>query len=94
MSGIEHGLLRLVGIAGRLPPGFEELRAEPRVESYRMLDRVAADWEAGAIRFDRPGERLLGATMGGRLANCCKWRHFGCRSVCRSKTRRTSWSLC
>ena len=40
--------------------GFDGLRAHARMEGYRLLDRLAAEWQEGA-RFDRRGEALLGA---------------------------------
>jgi len=47
--------------------GFDGLRAQARTEGYRLLDRLAAEWEGGA-RFDRRGEALLGAWRGTALA--------------------------
>ena len=51
-----------------LPPGFEALRAAALAEGHRNLDRLAADWASGAIRFDRDGEALLVAYIGDELA--------------------------
>ena len=59
---------RLERVVGELPTGFETMRAEARAEGYRNLDRLAADWASGAIRFNRPGEALLVAYVGGELA--------------------------
>jgi GNAT superfamily N-acetyltransferase len=44
------------------------LRTEAQAEGYRMLDRLAADWESGALRFDRDGEALFAAYSGDALA--------------------------
>ena len=51
-----------------LPAGFARLQAEAAAEGYRHLDRLAAEWEARALRFDRPGEALLAGFCGGELA--------------------------
>ena len=60
--------IRLLPVSVGLPVGFDDLREEAHTEGYRMLDRLAADWEAGMVRFDRPGERLLAAEGNGVLA--------------------------
>ena len=60
--------VRLVAVAENLPPGFDQLRDDARAEGYRFLDRLADDWIAGTIRFDRPGEMLLAADANGILA--------------------------
>jgi GNAT superfamily N-acetyltransferase len=60
--------VRIVQVVENLPPGFETLRDEARAEGYRMLDRLATDWDTGALRFNRPGEALLVAYIGGTLA--------------------------
>jgi GNAT superfamily N-acetyltransferase len=59
---------RLERVVVELPAGFETLQAEARAEGHRNLDRLAADWASGAIRFDRPGEALLVAYVGDELA--------------------------
>jgi GNAT superfamily N-acetyltransferase len=58
--------LRLV--IERLPTGFETLREEARGEGYLFVERLAADWEARRMRFDRDGEALLAAHVTGVLA--------------------------
>ena len=55
-------------MAEALPAGMPILRAEARREGFRFLERLASDWETGAVRFDRPGEALLAAYMTGVLA--------------------------
>ncbi len=60
--------VRLQRVIGALPSGFEALRAEAQAEGYRHLDRLAADWAAGAVRFDREGEALFVAYANGALA--------------------------
>jgi GNAT superfamily N-acetyltransferase len=64
MTGSAH-LERLVG---QLPCEFETLRAEARVEGHLHLERLAADWAAGTMRFNRPGEGLLVAHSDSVLA--------------------------
>ena len=51
--------VRLERVIGELPSGFDSLRAEAQAEGYRHLDRLAADWASGALRFDGEGEVLL-----------------------------------
>ena len=48
-------------------PGFAPLLAEAVAGDGPFLKRLADEWESGALRFDRPGEVLLGAFAGGRL---------------------------
>jgi GNAT superfamily N-acetyltransferase len=48
--------------------GFAALAEDAQVEGHRFLDRMAAEWHAGTNRFDRPGERVVGAWVGGTLA--------------------------
>src|SRR5438874_5887165 len=55
-------------ITKRLPTGFDRLQAEAHAEGFRSLDRLAADWAAGTMRFDRAGEVLLAARSNGELA--------------------------
>jgi GNAT superfamily N-acetyltransferase len=55
-------------VTKNLPAGFDALRAEARAEGYLFVERLAADWEARAIRFDHDGEALLAARVGGVLA--------------------------
>ena len=66
--GMVDASIRLLPVWGDLPVGFDDLREEAHTEGYRMLDRLAADWQAGMVRFDRPGERLLAAEGNGVLA--------------------------
>jgi GNAT superfamily N-acetyltransferase len=47
---------------------FAALAADARAEGHRFLERMAAEWQAGTNRFDRPGELVLGAWVGGSLA--------------------------
>jgi GNAT superfamily N-acetyltransferase len=60
--------VRIEQVVENLPSTLETLRDEARAEKYRMLDRLATDWDTGAIRFNRPGEALLVAYIGGTLA--------------------------
>jgi GNAT superfamily N-acetyltransferase len=47
------------------------LLAESQRDGWRFVRRLADDWAAGANRFDRPGELLLGAWAGGALVGVC-----------------------
>lgn len=55
-------------MAGALPAGFPVLRAAARHEGFRFLERLAAEWETGTVRFSRPGEVLLAACIADVLA--------------------------
>lgn len=47
--------------------GFAELLSESQLEGFRMLQRLAAEWDSGVNRFDRQGERLFGVFDAGRV---------------------------
>jgi GNAT superfamily N-acetyltransferase len=51
-----------------LPAGFDALREEARAEGQLFVERLAADWAARRMRFDREGEALLAAHVAGVLA--------------------------
>jgi GNAT superfamily N-acetyltransferase len=59
---------KLQRVIEELPAGFDALRAEARAEGYLFVERLATDWIAGTIRFDRVGEALLAARLNGVLA--------------------------
>jgi GNAT superfamily N-acetyltransferase len=61
-------VVKLERVIERLPAGFDALRAEARGEGYRFVERLATDWSSGTTRFDREGEALLAARLGGTLA--------------------------
>ncbi|MGH7059180.1 MAG: nucleoside triphosphate pyrophosphohydrolase [Stellaceae bacterium] len=63
----EKSLPRLERVEA-LPVEFATLRTQARAEGYRMLDRLATDWDAGEIRFDRESEALFVAYLGDVLA--------------------------
>lgn len=50
-----------------LTDALEELEAEAALEGFNFLGRLIGEWRAGTNRFDRPGERLLGAYVESRL---------------------------
>ena len=54
-------------VSESLPAGFDALRAEARAEGYLFVERLAADWQARRMRFDREGEALLAAHITGVL---------------------------
>ena len=60
--------LELQLVIENLPAGFDALRAEARAEGHAFVERLAADWEAHRMRFDRHGEALLAARVTGVLA--------------------------
>jgi GNAT superfamily N-acetyltransferase len=61
-------MIRLERVTDALPADFEVLREEARLDRHHMLDTLACEWAAGAMRFDRPGEALLAAYADGVLA--------------------------
>lgn len=58
-------------VAGPLPRGLAGLVAEADRAGVSLVRRLVEEWEAGANRFDRPGELLLAATIDGHLAGVC-----------------------
>ena len=52
-------LLSINGVKDPLPTDFATLQSEARAEGHRFLDRLAADWASGAMRFTATGEMLL-----------------------------------
>jgi GNAT superfamily N-acetyltransferase len=60
--------MRLERVLAEMPAGFDVLRAEARAEGYRHIDRLADEWLAGTMRFDRDGEALIAAGLDRRLA--------------------------
>ncbi len=60
--------LRLQAVAVALPSGFGDMQVEARAEGYHFLDRLAADWEAGTVRFNRDGEARFAAWHNDALA--------------------------
>jgi nucleoside triphosphate diphosphatase len=54
-------------VTDALPAGLDRLRGEARAEGFRMLDRLAAEWQSGVTRFDLPSEALIAAYAQGVL---------------------------
>jgi len=48
-----------------------DLLSESEQTGLRFVRRLVEEWASGANRFDRPGEALLGARVGGRLVGVC-----------------------
>lgn len=59
--------IRIVEVVGALPAGLASLAEQARREGHGHLDRLIADWNSGAMRFDRPGEALLAAFLDDEL---------------------------
>lgn len=55
-------------IRDRLPREIADLESEARREGHLHIARLIDEWSAGDIRFERDGERLLGAYVGEALA--------------------------
>jgi GNAT superfamily N-acetyltransferase len=55
-----------------LPMGsFAALIAESEQSGFRFVRRLANEWAGGTNRFDKPGEALLAAWVGGQLVGVC-----------------------
>lgn len=52
----------------RLPQEIADLESEARREGYLHITRLIDEWSIGAVKFDRDGERLLGAYADGEFA--------------------------
>jgi GNAT superfamily N-acetyltransferase len=52
-------------------PGLAVLAEQARSEGFGFVQRLISDWSSGSNRFDRTGERLLGAFWSGELAGIC-----------------------
>jgi GNAT superfamily N-acetyltransferase len=46
---------------------FQPLLVESRQQGFDFVDRLVANYQSGANRFDRPGEKLFAAYDSGRL---------------------------
>ncbi len=52
----------------RLPQEIANLESDAQQEGHLHITRLIGDWSAGAVRFERDGERLLGAYVAEGLA--------------------------
>nr|WP_090965518.1 GNAT family N-acetyltransferase [Pantoea varia] len=52
-------------------PGFVELKAQSMAEVFNMLCRLEENWLSGHNRFNRPGEKLMGAYADGLIVGTC-----------------------
>jgi GNAT superfamily N-acetyltransferase len=64
----ENTSMWLERVLAEMPAGLAVLRAEARAEGYRHIDRLADEWVAGTMRFDRDGEALIAASLDRQLA--------------------------
>lgn len=69
IGSIAFGMTNSVRISplATLGSAIEPLRAEAARQGFRFVERLVAEWESGANRFDRPGEGFFGAFSGKRL---------------------------
>src|SRR5438876_6602699 len=51
--------------------GLDGLLAESEQAGIRFVRRLVEEWSSGANRFDRPGEALFGARVGGQWVGVC-----------------------
>ena len=62
----------LVETLHELPPDrVRDLLADSEAAGSRIVRRLVDDWTDRSNRFDRPGEALFGAWVGGRLVGVC-----------------------
>ena len=59
--------MRLERVLAEMPAGFDVLKAEARAEGYRHIDRLADEWLAGTMHFERVGEALIAASLDRQL---------------------------
>ncbi|MCG8707798.1 GNAT family N-acetyltransferase [Brenneria sp. 4F2] len=52
-------------------PGFAELKAQSMAEEFNMLRRLEENWLSGQNRFDKLGEKLIGAFADGSIVGVC-----------------------
>lgn len=52
-------------------PGLVGLAGEAQAEGFGFVQRLISDFNSGSNRFDRTGERLLGAFWSGELVGVC-----------------------
>ena len=62
--------IRVLRLPGS-PEGFEELAADALADGHKVLEVLRADWDSGALRFERPGEALFAAYAGSALLGVC-----------------------
>ena len=58
-------------VTGALPPSLDALLTESEQEGVRFVRRLVDEWTAGTNRFDRPGEAIFVARIGGRIVGVC-----------------------
>lgn len=51
--------------------GFAALQTQSMAAGFNMLRRLEENWRSGQNRFDKPGEKLLGAFAGDLLIGVC-----------------------
>lgn len=51
--------------------GFGPLKSQSIAGGFNMLRRLEENWLSGHNRFDRPGEKLMGAYAGGLMVGVC-----------------------
>lgn len=51
--------------------GFVALQSQSMVTGFNMLRRLEENWRSGQNRFDKPGEKLVGAFAGDLLTGVC-----------------------
>lgn len=51
--------------------GFVALKSQSMAEGFNMLRRLEDNWLSGHNRFDKPGEKLIGAYADGVLIGAC-----------------------
>ena len=54
-----------------LPGGLDALLAESEQAGSRIVRRLVEEWATRANRFDRPGEALFIARIGGQIVGVC-----------------------
>ncbi|MEM7189736.1 MAG: GNAT family N-acetyltransferase [Pseudomonadota bacterium] len=55
-------------VVNDLPDDLTALRKEARHEGYAFIERLADEWDAATVRFEKPGEALLVARSSAVIA--------------------------
>lgn len=71
-------MIRIAPISGDRS-AIEALRRSAEREGFRFVDRLSVEWRSGANRFDKPGERLIGAFVGDAAVAICGLNQDPCR---------------
>src|SRR5262249_10404426 len=70
-GGIASGPATIETLRDLPPDRGRDLLADSEAAGSRLVPPLVDDWAGGPNRFDRPGETLFGASVGGWLVGVC-----------------------